>query len=173
MSLFYHVHLQSIGDLDEQSYLSKMSSIGLILDDWPNDDLFQTMDGHFFITNRLACKLIKSELTGFNIKKIDRVISGPMWKIKYPDFDTDNYCKFTTSGQVGKVDLFLFEDSYLVASEKALNFLRANHVICYPYNLIDCDFELYFHSDRVLFWMSEDSSKKYLREEIRNKYGNS
>lgn len=150
-----------------------MSSIGLILDDWPNDDLFQTMDGHFFITNRLACKLIKSELTGFNIKKVDRVISGPMWRTKYPDFNLDNYYKLTTSGEIGKVDLFFFEDSYLVASERALSFLRENHVIYAPYNLIDGTFESYFHSDKILFWMSEGSSKQYLVEEIRNKYSNS
>lgn len=148
---FYNIHLQSIGELDEQSYASKFTELSLYLNHWPDDDLFQTNE-IFFVTKRLANKLLeRGDLTGFILSNPITAKPDLIWAQKNNGFDTDQYCRLTITGNDAATDFVLYNHIHLIVSEKALAFLNANHVIySIRTDLIDIPWDQYFHSARYL-----------------------
>lgn len=160
----YYLNVCSQGEHDTQTKYDSQNgmaiNIGLVLNDWPEDDLFQSYS-EFFVTNRLASKLVYWQLTGFELEEI-RVNIEPGFTTRYEGFKPDKYFHFKITGQPEKDDFFLWNRSYLIVSEKALVFLRNNHVIYAKADEIQVPLHDYFNSEKMYFWMEDGASKRHL-----------
>jgi hypothetical protein len=160
---YYYLHIWAFETFDAQTkfefdsnwVLQGISNIGLEIDYLPYDPLM-TLDGHFFCQEVLADELANSPSFQINTKKI-RVTPGLNWLSNFPmNIEPPQFYKVAFNG----VPLFnhfgIYNKHYLVVSELGLKFLRSNHVKNAESNLINCDLNTYFESERHLFWMPEE-----------------
>ena len=165
MSTFFYLRVWSSGEIDSQTIVTdrsvhpfSISDVGLELSDWPADDLFQSWPA-FFASCRLSSKIIHGKYTGIDFQQVSRINPDFNFKAFYPGFNTDQYLWLNINGELGKDDFALFNRMYLVVSEKALEFLRDNHVTHAESDEITIPFIEYFNSDRKNFWMEIERKK--------------
>ena len=65
----------------------------------------------------------------------------------------------------GVDDFSIWDDKYLIVSDKGLKFLRDNYVTHAEADLIDCPFNDYFDSSRKFFWMAENVRAYFIKME--------
>jgi hypothetical protein len=151
--------------LDSSVHPPMIGQVGLEIDFWPADDLFQVWP-IFFVTERLR-SILKSKskfAEKIEFSKTVSVKKGQNFVALYPDSVLpDFYWKIDISGIPGVDDFGLWNRMCLVVSEKALKLLRNNHVTHAEADLIEGDIDGYFQSDRKNFWLKKDL--KFTREE--------
>jgi hypothetical protein len=165
MAPIYYLHVCSSGEIDPQTKVVDKSihpivldDVGLELSDWPADDLFQTWP-IFFTTSRLAAKIAHEKFSSIDLHKVGRVVADFNFKAFYPDFNPGEYYQLNIKGEIGKDDFALYNRMYLVVSEKALGFLRDNHVIHADADEITVPYDEYFNSERKNFWLELERKK--------------
>ncbi len=129
-----------------------ITNVGIEMSDWPEDDLFQTWPV-FFMSNRLCAKTKHGRYSGIDFQPVHRIHGDYNFSAFYPGFEFDQYFLLNISDKVGRDDFALYKRMYLVVSEKALAFLRSNHVVRAEADEIDMPFDKYFGSDRKDFWL--------------------
>ncbi len=170
---FYHIHLWAINGFDSQTQIVPTSNniivgdIGLEIDSLPLDTMFHVAT-HIFVTERLKMGL-KEKFNSDTItyEPIQRVSKGSNLIAAHPDLDIrEKYFRFICLGQPAVCHFGIWDDKYMVVSEYALTFLRANGVVKAEANLIpDNKIENYFNSIQKFFWMSENARALFAKME--------
>lgn len=84
--------------------------------------------------------------------KLARIESGSNFRSNYPDAELPTYWWMKVNGQAGMDDFGLWNRMYLVVSEKALTFLRDNHVAhAEAQELLEAWMNIFNHKKN--FWM--------------------
>jgi hypothetical protein len=170
MDKFYYLHLWACAEYylknaqEEGSMESsrKEGELTLEIDDWPADDLF---DAWPIV---VAAERLKGLMNSFGwsaklkFKRLGKICTGANFKSNYPDaLLPTHYWQVDFSGIPGQDDFGIWENKYLVVSERALSFLRDHHVIHAEADIINLKLVDYFESGRKYFWMNEDMKKYF------------
>ena len=155
---YYYLHVWTSNELDERTKIVDrnvhpviIDDVGLELHDWPADDLFCSFPA-FFTSDRLKSKIVYAKFTGIEFSLIKRVCGSLNFKANYPKDILPNYFLAKINGQPGKDDFGLWKKLYLVVSEKALIFLRDNHVTHAQSCKIEIKLDEFFKSEILNFW---------------------
>lgn len=156
----YYLHIWSGGELSNAAIIADkkttspfiLSDVGLEIDEWPADDFFQAWP-EYFVSERLKAKLIYWQFTGITFSKVEIITKGGNFQSNYPKENLPEYWWARIEGAPGKDDFGLWKRLYLVVSEKALLFLKDNHVTHAESIEIVDEIDEFFQSDKHKFWM--------------------
>jgi hypothetical protein len=155
---YYYLHLWAAGDFDELTEFDRtthpfgISNIGLVLDVYPPDDLF---DSHptIFISDRLKSLLAFDKFDKLKFTEITRIGRGYNFLYNYPDATLDKYWQVEFLGIPCIDDFGIYNKFYLIVSEKGLNFLRDNRVTHAEAKEIEEDIDTFFRLKKDRFWL--------------------
>lgn len=165
---FFYLHTWSMTGFDDQTInenkdTQTVENIGIMIDFWPADDLF-SIAPLFFVTERLRSILKSKKFPELEFKKITRIVRGSNFVANFPDAELpDWYWEIKINGNIGVDDFSVWQNSFLIVSERALHLLRDNHVTHAEADLIEIPFENYFNSSKKYFWMP-DNMKHYFEK---------
>jgi hypothetical protein len=155
MKSYYYLHvwaLQGSANLIKSDSL-KSHAMQLRIDAWPKDEIF-LFTPFYFVTERLHSILACHNLTGIRFEKVSKLTKEANFKANYPGAELPPfYWLAVIEGQILHDDFAIWDDKYLVVSQKALDLLRDNHVTHSEADEIEGELEAYFKSDRIYFWM--------------------
>ncbi|MBK8968878.1 MAG: hypothetical protein R3D58_12950 [Saprospiraceae bacterium] len=175
MKEFHYLHVWGITGFDQKTQyeageLVNKEDVGLEIDFWPSDDLFY-FPPLFFCTERLRAKLLNKGFQKLAFHKVSRIEKGGNFKSNFPDVELPPYYwEIRFDGIVGTDDFALWENTFLVVSDTALNFLRDNHVTHAESDLITSEFDQYFNSSKKFFWMNAKVRDYFIKMEQAKKY---
>lgn len=176
MKRFYYLNVVACNEFDDQTEIIDKSvrpfvfaNVGLVIDIWPWDDLFTSWP-EFFASYRLGVLINYWKFSGVKTTLVERISIGANFRDNYPERSPDRYFWMNIDGEVGQDDFALYNRGYMVVSEKALIFLRDNHVIHAEADEITVPFDEYFNSNRKDFWLDLKRKKReepgYLHQKI-------
>ena len=155
----YYLHIWSTGETDKQTIFVDrtvhpplVTDVGLEVDAWPADDLFYSFPV-FIVSERLKSLLQHWGYTNLVFHEVKRLSQGLNFADNYPDTNLPRYWHMEVNGTIGADDFALWENTYFIVSEKALAFLRDNHVTHAEADMIDVPIEEYFTQKRQCFWI--------------------
>ena len=164
MKQYFYLHIWTINGLN-----SDVDHLGLKIDSWPEDDIF-SISPYFFSTERLRAILQKAGFAELSFIKIQHISKGSNFKSNYPDAKLPPfYWQIKSTGTAGVDDFSIWDDKYLIVSDKALKCLRDNHVSHAEADLIDIPFHDYFDSSRKYFWMAENVKAYFIQKDRQKK----
>lgn len=164
MKQYFYLHIWSIDLLELNG-----DDLGLKIDTWPEDDLFCVYP-YFFCTERLRSILQRAEFKELSFTKVQRISKGSNFEDMYPSTELPPfYWQIKFSGIAGVDDFSIWDDKYLIVSDKVLKCLRDNHVSHAEADLIDVPFKEYFDSSRKFFWMAENVRAYFIKMEQRKR----
>lgn len=147
---YYYIFLNECGDFDDETiYLRPgVKNIGLILDWWPPDDLFQS-SSEIFCTERLKSLLETDyqKFTGISgFQEVERITTGANWEDRHAEARPGYYWRLNINGKALSDDFgyFITTAKRLVLSARALKFLMHNHVTEALGQKIEGDIEIFF-----------------------------
>jgi hypothetical protein len=162
---FYYLHVLPIDgsivcppSCADQQY----TQLGLIFDSWQRDDLSCFELGRFFVTERLRSLLEYKDFSGLKFTKVTNLEKGGGFLDKHPGAVLPSfYWLMEVQGIAGKDDFGIFYYHEMVVSQKALDFLRDNHVTHAEADEITVPLAEYFDSPRKYFWMQDERIRQY------------
>ncbi|GEM_PF-1892215 len=159
MKKYYYLHIWTGGEIDSNSIIADRSThpyiltkVGLEIDEWPADDLFAAWP-EYFASERLCAKLAYWGYTGLTFDRVEKITIGKNFEANYPKIELLSYYWLKVKGIAGQDDFGLWKRLYLIVSEKALDFLRDNHVIHAEAKEITVGIDEFFQLDEHKFWM--------------------
>lgn len=154
---YYYLHLWSSGDLDSETVFDRsvhpplLQNAGLEIDDWPADDLFSSFPA-FIASERLKSLIIYWGYEKVKFIPIERIRPGLNFSDNFPEAKFNRYWLLDFMGIPLEDDFALWNNKYLVVSQKALDFLRANRVSNAEADLLVLDIDKYFKSEKRKFF---------------------
>jgi hypothetical protein len=155
---YYYLHLWTAGDFDELTEFDRttqpfgISNIGLVLDIYPADDLFNSYPT-IFLSDRLKSLLVFEKFDSLKFTEILRIGKGYNFLANYPDATLDKYWQVEFLGTPCVDDFGIFNNFYLIVSDKALTFLKQNRVTNAEAREIEEDLNTFFKLKKDRFWM--------------------